>query len=120
MRGYKFIICLHLIHTIVIFLIILVIKEVVYISHFVIKGHRAALKEFKADPLECVITVSKEGDIKCYKNAEWLEFMETDEYVRSYLHRVDLRARLYYKVSSKQLTEVMVKNTAIRILKGEL
>ena len=86
-----------------------------YISHFVIKGHRAALKEFKVNPLERVITVSKEGDIECLKYAEWLEFMETD-----YLRRVDLRARLDYKVSSKYLTEAMVKNTAIKILKGEL
>lgn len=92
----------------------------VYISHFVIKGHRAALKEFKADPLELVITVSKEGYIKCYKNAEWLKIIETDKYTMAYLQRVDLRARLYYKVSSEHLTEVMVKNTAIKILKGEL
>lgn len=98
----------------------LVRKEVVYISHFVIIGHRAALKEFKANPLERVIIVSNEGNIKCCKYAEWLEFMETDEYVKSYWKRVDLRARLYYKVSSKHLTEVMVKNTAIKILKGEL
>lgn len=87
-------------------------KGGVYISHFVIKGHRAALKEFKVNPLERVITVSKEGDIECRKYAE---FVETD-----YLRRVDLRARLYYKVSSKHLTEAMVKNTAIKILKGEL
>ena len=90
-------------------------KGGVYISHFVIKGHRAALKEFKVNPLERVITVSKEGDIECRKYAEWLEFKETD-----YLRRVDLRARLYYKVSSKHLTEAMVKNTAIKILRGEL
>lgn len=96
-------------------MIILVGKGGVSISHFVIKGHRAALKEFKVNPLERVITVSKEGDIECRKYAEWLECMETD-----YLRRVDLRARLYYKVSSKNLTEAMVKNTAIKILKGEL
>lgn len=90
-------------------------KGGVYISHFVIKGHRAALKEFKVNPLERTITVSKEGNIECRKYAEWLEFMDTD-----YLRRVDLRARLYYKVSSEHLTEAMVKNTAIKILKGEL
>lgn len=95
-------------------------KGGVYISHFVIKGHRAALKEFKANPLERVITVSKEGDIKCREYAEWIEYMETDDDGSSYLRRVDMRARLYYKVSSKQLTEAMVKNTAIKILKGEL
>ena len=115
MRDYKFIICLHLINIVFIFFDYISCKGGVYISHFVIKGHRAALKEFKVNPLERVITVSKEGDIECRKYAEWLEFMDTD-----YLRRVDLRARLYYKVSSKHLTEVMVKNTAIKILKGEL
>lgn len=120
MRDYKFIICLHLINIVFIFFDYISCKGGVYISHFVIKGHRAALKEFKVDPLERVITVSKEGDIKCRKYEEWLEFMETDSYASSYLQRVDLRARLYYKVSSKQLTESMVKNTAIKILKGEL
>ena len=115
MRDYKFIICLHLINIVFIFFDYISCKGGDYISHFVIKGHRAALKEFKVNPLERVITVSKEGDIECRKYAEWLEFMETD-----YLRRVDLRARLYYKVSSKHLTEAMVKNTAIKILKGEL
>lgn len=115
MRDYKFIICLHLINIVFIFFDYISCKGGVYISHFVIKGHRAALKEFKVNPLERVITVSKEGDIECRKYEEWLEFMETD-----YLRRVDLRARLYYKVSSKHLTEAMVKNTAIKILKGEL
>ena len=90
-------------------------KGGVYISHFVIKGHRAALKEFKVNPLERVITVSKEGHIECREYEDWLEFTGTD-----YLRRVDLRARLYYKVGSKHLTEAMVKNTAIKILKGEL
>lgn len=115
MRDYKFIICLHLINIVFIFFDYISCKGGVYISHFVIKGHRAALKEFKVNPLERVITVSKEGDIECRKYAEWLECMETD-----YLRRVDLRARLYYKVSSKHLTEAMVKNTAIKLLKGEL
>ena len=115
MRDYKFIICLHLINIGFIFFDYISCKGGVHISHFVIKGHRAALKEFKVNPLERVITVSKEGDIECRKYAEWLEFTETD-----YLRRVDLRARLYYKVSSKHLTEAMVKNTAIKILKGEL
>lgn len=115
MRDYKFIICLHLINIVFIFFDYISCKGGVYISHFVIKGHRAALKEFKVNPLERVITVSKEGNIECRKYAEWLEYMETD-----YLRRVDLRARLYYKVSSKHLTEAMVKNIAIKILKGEL
>lgn len=92
-------------------MIILVIKEVVYISHFVIKGHRAALKEFKAHPLERVITVSNEGLIKCYKFEDWIRLLGK---------RVDILARQYYRVNSKQLTETMVKNTAIKILKGEL
>ena len=105
-------ICLHLINIVLIFSDYISCKGGVYISHFVIKGQRAALKEFKVNPLERVITVSKEGNIEY---AEWSEFMETD-----YLRRVDLRARLYYKVSSKHLTEAMVKNTAIKILKGEL
>lgn len=115
MRDYKFIICLHLINIVFIFFDYISCKGGVSISHFVIKGHRAALKEFKVNPLERVITVSKEGNIECREYAEWSEFMETD-----YLRRVDLRARLYYKVSSKHLTEAMVKNTAIKILKGEL
>ena len=86
----------------------------VHISHFVIKGHRAALKEFKANPLECVITVSKEGRIKCYNFEDWTM-------VRPLLgKRVDILARQYYRVNSKQLTETMVKNAAIKILKGEL
>lgn len=97
-----------------IFLIILVIKEVVYISHFVIKGHRAALKEFKAHPLERVITVSNEGLIKCYKFEDWILA------IRLLGKRVDILARQYYRVNSEQLTETMVKNTAIKILKGEL
>lgn len=95
-------------------MIILVIKEVVYISHFVIKGHRAALKEFKANPLECVITVSKEGHIKCHKFADWTMVIPLLG------KRVDILARQCYRVNSKQLTETMVKNTAIKILKGEL
>lgn len=115
MRDYKFIICLHLINIVFIFFDYISCKGGVYISHFVIKGHRAALNEFKVNPLESVITVSKEGAIECRKYAEGLEIKETD-----YLRRVDLRARLYYKVSSKHLTEAMVKNTAIKILRGEL
>lgn len=95
-------------------MIILVIKEVVYISHFVIKGHRAALKEFKAHPLERVITVSNEGHIKCYKFEDWTLA------IRLLGKRVDILARQCYRVNSKQLTETMVKNTAIKILKGEL
>lgn len=85
-----------------------------YISHFVIKGHRAALKEFKANPLERVITVSKEGCIKCYNFEDWA--MDIPLFGK----RVDNIARQCYRVNSKQLTETMVKNTAIKILKGEL
>lgn len=79
------------------------------ISHFVIKGHRAALKEFKTRPIEKVIAVSKDGCIKCYNFEDWT--MGT---------RVDILARQSYRVRSKQLTETMIKNTAIKILKGEL
>lgn len=86
----------------------------VNISHFVIKGHRAALKEFKAMPAERVITVSKEGRIKCYNFKDWIMVIPLLG------KRVDILARQYYRVNSKQLTETMVKNTAIRILKGEL
>lgn len=86
----------------------------VNISHFVIKGHRTALKEFKANPLERVITVSKEGGIKCYNFEDWT--MDIPLLGK----RVDILARQYYRVNSKKLTETMVKNTAIKILKGEL
>ena len=86
----------------------------VHISHFVIKGHRAALKEFKANPLERVITVSKEGCIKCYNFEDWTVAIPLLG------KRVDILARQYYRVRSEQLTETMVKNTAIKILKGEL
>lgn len=86
----------------------------VNISHFVIKGHRAALKEFKAMPLERVITVSKEGCIKCYNFEDWTMAIPLLG------KRVDILARQYYRVNAKQLTETMVKNTAIRILKGEI
>lgn len=86
----------------------------VNISHFVIKGHRAALKEFKANPLERVITVSKEGRIKCYNFEDWTMVIPLLG------KRVDILARQYYRVNSKQLTETMVKNAAIKILKGEL
>lgn len=89
-------------------------KEVVYISHFVIKGHRAALKEFKARPLERVIVVSKEGCIKCYEFEEWTMAIPLLG------RRVDILARQCYRVRSAQLSETMVKNTAIKILKGEL
>lgn len=34
--------------------------------------------------------------------------------------RVDILARQSYRVRSEQLTETMIKNTAIKILKGEL
>lgn len=34
--------------------------------------------------------------------------------------RVDILARQLYRVMSAELTETMVKNTAIKILKGEL
>ena len=81
----------------------------VHISHFVIKGHRAALKEFKANPLERVITVSKEGGIKCYNFEDWTVAIPLLG------KRVDILARQYYRVRSEQLTETMVKNTAIRI-----
>lgn len=92
----------------------LIDEEVVYISHFVIKGHRAALKEFKANPPKRVILVSKEGDVKCYDFKDWVKGLDGSGF------RVDSAAILYYKVCSYQLTETMVKNTAIRILKGEL
>lgn len=95
-------------------MIILVIKEVVYISHFVIKRHRAALKEFKANPLERVITVSKDGYINCYNFEDWTMAIPLLG------KRVDILARQYYRVRSEHLTETMVKNTAIKILKGEL
>lgn len=95
-------------------MIILVVKEVVYISHFVIKGHRAALKEFKKNPLLFVIAVSKEGRVKCYNFEDWKK-------ATSLLgRRVDILARRCYGVRSSQLSETMVKNTAIKILKGEL
>ena len=84
------------------------------ISHFVIKGHRAALKEFKAHPLERVIVVNKEGCIKCYNFEDWTMAISLLG------KRVDILARQCYKVRSVQLTETMVKNTAIKILKGEL
>lgn len=85
----------------------------VYINHFVIKGHRAALKEFKANPLERVIAVSNEGHVKCYKYEDWT-------LAKPLLgKRVDILARIYYRVNSKQLTENMVKYVAIKILKGE-
>ena len=83
-------------------------------NRFVIKGHRAALKKFKANPLERVIVVSKTGDIKCYSYEYWGTALLVHH------RRVDLLARHYYRVNSEQLTEVMVKNTAIKILKGEL
>lgn len=86
----------------------------VNIRHFVIKGHRAALKDFKVNPIERVITVSNEGHIKCYKFEDWT--MATPLLGK----RVDILARQFYRVRSEQLTEVMVKNTAIKILKGEL
>ena len=86
----------------------------VYISHFVIKGHRAALKEFKANPPKRVILVSKEGKVKCYDFKDWVKGFDGLGY------RVDSTAILYYRVCPAQLTETMVKNTAIKILKGEL
>lgn len=95
-------------------MIIIVIKEVIDISHFDIKGHRAALKEFKAHPLERVIVVNKEGCIKCYNFEDWTMAISLLG------KRVDILARRCYKVSSAQLSETMVKNTAIKILKGEL
>lgn len=90
----------------------LIDKEVVYINHFVIKGHRAALKEFKAHPLERVIAVSNDGHVKCYKIEDWTQNKPLLG------KRVDILARIYYGVNSKQLTEIMVKNAAIEILKG--
>lgn len=87
----------------------------VYINYFVIKGHRAALKEFKAAPLERVIVVSKTGDIKCYTYEYWGVTLPLHQH-----QRVDLLARQYYRVRSEQLTETMVKNIAIKILKGEI
>ena len=92
----------------------LIDKEVVYISHFVIKGHRAALKEFKARPLERVIVVNKEGYIKCYNFEDWTMAISLLG------KRVDILARRCYRVRSAQLSETMVKKTAIKILKGEL
>lgn len=86
----------------------------VYISHFAIKGHRTALKAFKSNPLESVILVSKEGVVKCYAFETWVKGFE------GVGCRVDYTARLHYGVRSEQLTETMVKNTAIKILKGEL
>lgn len=83
-------------------------------NHFVIKGHRAALKKFKANPLDRVILVSKTGDIKCYSYEYW-EIALPVTY-----RRVDLLACQHYRVRSEQLTEIMVKNTAIKILKGDL
>lgn len=72
------------------------------------------MKEFKANPLERVILVSKEGYVKCYDFEDWVNGFGGTRY------RVDRIARLYYKVRSAQLSEMMVKNTAIKILKGEL
>lgn len=103
-----------MIHILFIFFDYLIDKEVVYISHFVIKGHRAALKEFKAHPLERVIVVNKEGCIKCYNFEDWTMAIPLLG------RRVDILARQCYRVRSAQLSETMVKNTAIKILKGEL
>lgn len=103
-----------MIHILFIFFNYLIDKEVVYISHFVIKGHRAALKEFKAHPLERVIVVNKEGCIKCYNFEDWTMAIPLLG------RRVDILARQCYRVRSAQLSETMVKNTAIKILKGEL
>lgn len=89
-------------------------KEVIDISYFVIKGHRSALKEFKTRPLELVIAVNKEGCVKCYKFDDWKKATPLSG------RRVDILARRCYKVRSAQLSETMVKNTAIKILKGEL
>lgn len=85
-----------------------------YIKHFVIKGHRAALKEFKAAPQEKVIVVDRTGTIKCFTFEYWSTVLPAT------IERIDSKARMYYKVRSTDLTETMVKNTAIKILKGEL
>lgn len=103
-----------MIHILFIFFDYIIDKEVIYISHFVIKGHRAALKEFKAHPLERVIVVNKEGCIKCYNFEDWTMAIPLLG------RRVDILARQCYRVRSAQLSETMVKNTAIKILKGEL
>lgn len=73
-----------------------------------------ALKEFKTAPLEKVIVVDRTGHIKCYNFNDWTMLISILG------KRVDLLARQYYRVRSSNLTETMVKNTAIKILKGEL
>lgn len=81
-------------------------------NHFVIKGHRAALKEFKASLYTGVITVDTAGRIECIPFESW--------YRMPGQARVDRIACQLYHVRSEQLTETMVKNTANKILKGEL
>lgn len=85
----------------------------VYINH-IIKGHRAALKKYKTKPLEFVIAVNKEGYVKCYKIDDWAKAIPL------YGRRVDILAIRCYKVRAAQLSETMVKRTAIKILNGEL
>lgn len=68
-----------------------------------------ALKAFKACPLERIISVNNEGRVECCAFADWREG-----------YRVDLIARHHYRVKTPELTETMIKNTAIKILKGEL
>lgn len=89
-------------------------REVISIKHFVIKGHRAALKEFKIDPQERVIVVDRTGAIKCLTFGYWATVLPAT------ITRIDTIARMLYKVRSCDLTETMVKNTAIKLLKGEL
>ena len=84
----------------------------VHINHFVIKGHRAALKKFKACLYTGVITVDTAGGIECIPSESW--------YRMPGQARVDRIACQLYHVSSDKLTETMVKNTAVKILKGEL
>ena len=76
-----------------------------------VKGHRAALSEYRENTRERRIYVTRTGFVFCTSE----DLKETAGMVR-----IDNRIKDYYGVPGSGITETMVRVMATKIFKGEL
>ena len=76
-----------------------------------VKGHRAALSEYRENVKERRIYVTRTGFVFCTVD----DLKETDG-----TKRIDNRIKDYYGVPGSSITETMVRVMATKIFKGEL
>ena len=76
-----------------------------------VKGHRAALSEYRENVKERRLYATRTGFVICTSE----DMKETEG-----LKRIDNRIKDYYGVPGSSITETMVRVIATKIFKGEL